>query len=194
MDQHHYCGFLDESVALRGTDHQEYLVCAAIVASKAFDESRAVLESLRLKGQVKVHWTDESLKRRRQIVETIAELDSVSAIVTHLDTRRRKVERYRRKCLEAMYHQLLSMKVTHATLESRSTAQDRSDLAHIVSLQGQGLDSRLRITHKRGGDEPLLWIPDAILGAVNAHRDGDSSYFGVLRDMIIVDVRTPDSV
>ncbi|MBR7508528.1 hypothetical protein KC216_21955, partial [Mycobacterium tuberculosis] len=52
----------------------------------------------------------------------------------------------------------------------------------------------LRISHCRGGDDPLLWIPDAVLGAVNASFSGDVSYIDVLRGSILIEKRTPESL
>lgn len=117
----------------------------------------------------------------------------MSVVVAHLDARARKTERYRRKCLETLYHELVTMEVFDLTLESRSSAQDKQDAAHIVALQGSGLDRRVRIAHARGGDEPLLWIPDAVLGAINASHLGDQSHFDRLATTVILNTRTPES-
>lgn len=120
------------------------------------------LRSLLPRGQIELYWHDESPRRRRDIVARICELDSMNVVVSHVDVRRRQVERCRRKCLETIYHQRVEMKVSDLTLESRSETQDKQDRAHIVALQGQGLDHQLRIRHRRGGDEPLLWIADTV--------------------------------
>lgn len=185
--------FLDESSANRAGDQQEYLICAAIISAEVCHEARAQLRSLLLPGQIKVHWTDERPTRRRQIVSQIVDLGPMSVVVAHLDARLRKVERYRRKCLETLYHELIAMKVFDLTLESRTPNQDEADRAHIVALQGQGLDTRVRIAHMRGGDEPLLWIADAVLGAINAEFLGDCSYIDELRPTLVLETHTPES-
>jgi hypothetical protein len=39
----------------------------------------------------------------------------------------------------------------------------------------------LRMEHKPGANEPLLWAADAICGAVVQLRTGDSSYIEIMR-------------
>ncbi|WP_082096176.1 hypothetical protein [Demequina flava] len=186
--------FVDESIAMRGEAQQEYLLCAALIAEDACVDTRLSLRRLLKPGQVKWHWTDESGSRKREMIEAISSLGSLNVIVTHLDAQRRKVDRYRRKCLETLYRELASMEVVDLTLESRSPAQDRQDVAHLTALRHAGLDPRLRIEHLRGGDESLLWIADAVLGAVNAYAKGDRSYLEQLRSTVVFEARTPDSL
>ncbi|MCZ4657700.1 MAG: hypothetical protein Q7T31_16455 [Dietzia sp.] len=186
--------FVDESSCVRTDTTQEYLIGAAIVTAGDCDEIREALRHLRLPGQIKPHWTDESDRRRRTITETIADLGSMHVVVAHLSGRNRKTERHRRKCLETLYYELGEADVLDITLERRSDSQDKQDRAHIVSLQNQGWHRGLRISHCRGGDDPLLWIPDAVLGAVNASFSGDVSYIDVLRGSILIEKRTPESL
>ncbi|MCG2800407.1 MAG: hypothetical protein L6367_17965 [Cellulomonas sp.] len=194
MPDRAFRAFLDEASALRPADQQEYLVCAALIADAECHDVREHLRPLLLPGQIKFHWTDESERRRADIVARITELGPMSVVVSHLDSRRRRVERYRRKCLESLYLELVSMEVFDLTLESRSGPQDREDRAHIVALQGQGLDRHLRIGHVRGGDEPLLWIADTVLGAINSAYLGRSRHIERLRSTLLIETRTPDSL
>lgn len=189
-----YRAFLDESSANRGPDHQEYLLCAALVPAEECDEIREQLRPLLLPGQIKFHWTDESEKRKHDIVRRIVELGPMSIVYSHLDARRNRTERYRRKTLESVYHSLVAMEVFDLTLECRTDAQDGYDVQHIVGLQGQGFDRRLRISHLRGGDEPLLWIADAVLGSLNAEYQGEDSYISALRSTLLIEERTPESL
>lgn len=186
--------FLDESSANRGEAQQEYLVCAALIPDFECDDLRDQLGPLLLPGQVKVHWTDESERRRQEIVARIVELGPINVVISHLDARRRKVERYRRKCLERTYHELIDMQVYDLTLECRTDNQDRDDLAHIVALRGQGMDRQLRISHRRGGDEPLLWIADVVLGAVNSAHLGQEQHLEALQSTLMIEERTADSL
>lgn len=185
--------FLDESSAHRASDQMEYLICAAIIPETACDEVREQLRSLLLPGQIKFHWTDESPARRREIVSQIVDLGPMSAVVAHLYADRRKNERYRRKCLETLYHELIAMQVYDLTLESRDRKQDGRDVAHLVALRTTGLYPSLHVDHMRGGDEPLLWIADAVLGAINAEFLGDCSYIDALRPTLVLETRTPES-
>lgn len=186
--------FVDESSCVRTETTQEYLIGAAIISAEDCDEIREALRDLRLPGQIKPHWTDESDRRRRTITESIAELGSMHVVVAHLSGRTRKTERYRRKCLETLYYELGEANVLDITLERRSDSQDKQDRAHIVALQNQGWLPGLRISHCRGGDDPLLWIPDAVLGAVNASFSGDGGYLDTLRHSILIEKRTLESL
>lgn len=186
--------FVDESSCVRTISSQEYLVGAAIVTAGDCEALREELQTLLLPGQIKPHWTDESDRRRRTITQAIADLGSMHVVVAHLSGRNRKTERYRRKCLETLYYELGEADVLDVTLECRSDTQDKRDRAHIVSLQNKGWCPGMRINHRRGGDDPLLWIPDAVLGAVNASYFGESVYLDMLRDSILIEKRTPESL
>lgn len=186
--------YVDESSASRGTDYQEYMVCAAIVDTNDAEMVREALYPLRLPGQVKLHWTDESDSRRRAIVEKIASIDSMQVIVTHRSAPSRKTERFRRKCLEQMYYELSDMQIQAVTLESRQEAQNKKDREHIVALQGQGQCVGLRIQHVRGGDDPLLWIPGAVLGALNSTRLGNDRFWEPIQGKLLLNRETPESL
>lgn len=189
-----FAAYIDESSAPRGFSHQVYMVCAAIIDVDEAEMVREALYPLLLPGQIKLHWTDESASRRRSIIKTIASIDSMQAIVTHRSAPSRKTERFRRKCLEQMYYELTDMRIHDVTLESRQDAQNRRDVEHIVALQGQGQCVGLRIQHVRGGDDPLLWIPDAVLGALNSSHSGNDQFWEPLQDKLLLNRETPDSL
>lgn len=58
-------------------------------------------------------FADESSAHRApdQQVACIAGLGSMNIVISHLDARRTRAERYRRKCLETLYHELIQMEV-----------------------------------------------------------------------------------
>lgn len=188
------CAYVDESIGMRGPAHQEYLLCAALVPDGARDLCREALRKLLKPGQIKWHWTDESSARKQEMIDVIASFDSLNVLVAHLDSRRRKVDRYRRKCLQTLYRECAGLAVRELVLESRSPVQDRQDVAHLVALRQSGADASLRIDHRRGGDEPLLWIPDAVAGAANAHAKGQLHYLEQLRTSVLIEARTPESL
>jgi len=97
-----YPTFLDKSSALGPENRQEYLVCAAIVPRESEEEMRGALKPLRLKGQIKLHWSDESEARRRQIVSSIAHLAPMTAVASHHSQPQRKTGHFRGKRLERL--------------------------------------------------------------------------------------------
>lgn len=114
--------FIDESSASRGDGEQEYLLCAAIVPADECNAAREALRPLLLPGQIKVHWSDESPSRRRKITTHIVNLGPMNVLVAHLDAKLKKVERYRRKCLETLYYELIGMHVFDAVLGATNAA------------------------------------------------------------------------
>ena len=178
--------YIDESSAYRPPNRQEYMICAAIIDSQDLEQVREELRPLLLPGQVKLHWTDERNSRRRKIVETLSGIDSMQAIITHQSEVSKRTERHRRKCLEQMYFELSEMHIHNVTLESRQEAQNKRDLAHIVALQGQGQSVNIRLQHVRGGDDPILWVPDAVLGALNSVHLGEEQYWEKLYGKVLL--------
>jgi len=189
-----YVAYIDESSSAHPPAQQEYMVCAAIIDTNSLESVRDALLPLRLPGQIKLHWTDESDKRRQQIIDALCAIDSMQAIISHRSEFSRKTERFRRKCLEQLYFELSEMGIRDITLEGRQAAQNRLDIAHIVALQGQGQHPGLRLRHARGGDDPLLWIPDAVPGALNSVELGNAHYWEALQDKIVLNRATPDSL
>jgi len=118
----------------------------------------------------------------------------MQAVITHRSELSKKTERYRRKCLEQMYFELSSMGICNVTLEGRQEAQNSKDIEHIVALQGQGQGAGIRLRHVRGGDDPLLWIPDIVLGALNSVYLGEEQYWDQLYDKVILNRPTPESL
>lgn len=185
--------FLDESSRVLNDEFQEYSVGAALLSSDECADAREEIRPLLLPGQVKLHWTDESRRRRVKIIDAIVSLGPMNVVISHVSARQRKTERFRRKCLETLYYEFAGMEVHDVLLESRSTKQDKDDRAHIVALQGQGLERRIHIDHRRGGDEPLLWIADAVLGAVNSAEQGEPAHLDALSETILLRARTTES-
>jgi hypothetical protein len=167
--------FVDESSVIHDSK-QEYRICAVLVPFEKETELREAVKSFLSKGQMKFHWTQEDRRRRQRFTDFISRLNLVCLVVTHSDDRRRNDERYRRKCFEHLYHELVTHDVSTLAIEARSKAQNLLDIEHIVGLRGRGLYSNLYLTHIAGKEEPLLWMADAILGVVNAAVVGDESY------------------
>lgn len=76
--------YVDESSAKRGSATQEYLIGAATLDAENQEDIRDTLRPLRLPGRIKLHWTDESDRRRRRIVDAIVAAGLMNVIVAHL--------------------------------------------------------------------------------------------------------------
>lgn len=177
--------WVDESIhAARGL----YILAAAIApADEAqLEEARDALVRQLLRGQRRLHWRDEGKHRRRAaIVGAVAQLkiSSVVVVATHIDARTQD-ERARRKCLERLLGQLTDFGVRQVWIESRGR-QDARDLTMVAALRSRGgLPSSMRVDFARPLEEPMLWIPDAVAGAIGAARAGDDRYRTVLMHML----------
>lgn len=177
--------WVDESGSDRALDPGTYVLAAAIVRLAAESTIRAQISDLRLPGQVKLHWRDESAKRQAAITGAVAACELEHLVVVRAGAVEDRTERRRRKCLERLLIELELKDVTDVVLESRGKADDRRDRDMLNALRGQQIVSTsTRITHVRGRDEPLLWVPDAVCGAVTSSRTGLPAYQQLLASQL----------
>lgn len=77
--------------------------------------------------------------------------------------------------------------VTRVVFESRGAADDQRDMKMVQSLRAsRTITSGMRVDHVRGAQEPLLWLPDAVCGAVNGRLTGDDPWTGRLNHQLWV--------
>ena len=110
-----------------------------------------------------------------EAMEAIALAGPATTVVVGSPMNPHKQERARRKCLEALVPLLASDDVTSLVLESRGAKSDLRDDYIMDALRSRGLAGDMRLAHRRGTDEPRLWVPDQILGAFG---DGLCGEFG----------------
>lgn len=175
--------FLDESLSDQRRDPHVYLLAAAVCDQAALLPARDAISALKLRGQLKLHWHSESDKLRQLITETIAGLPLDHLVVVRDGRPGERTERRRRHCLERMLYELDQLKVATATFESRGPKDDQRDRRMLDALRSkQHVSAHLRITHVAGPHEPMLWVADAICGAIVRHRTGDQTYLDTVRD------------
>lgn len=79
---------------------------------------------------------------------------------------RERPERRRRLCLQQLCRSLQQLGVAEMTLESRGVRADKRDMDAVQAFRaGNVLTNRLRVTHRTGHAEPMLWIADSVRGA-----------------------------
>jgi hypothetical protein len=169
--------YLDESGSDSKKDPDTYLLVAALCSDLIVDPTRASLSSLRLKGQLKLHWRDESAGRPKKIASLVAGLPVEHLVVVYNAHPGEKIERRRRRCLERILFELDQRQTTIAVFESRGPADDRRDRELMTTLRTKGaVSAALRMEHVPGPAEPMLWIPDSICGSVVSARCGQDLY------------------
>ncbi len=135
------------------------------------------MSELRVKGERKLHWYHETPKRRRWIVDTLAELAALHLVVVRAGLPGERSEKRRRKCLEKLLYELHRAGVGHVSVEARQQKQNGRDRDLLAALRARRqLPAILRMDHVDGPAEPLLWAPDAVAGAVVADRCGTPEY------------------
>ncbi|HET6986399.1 MAG TPA: hypothetical protein VFI00_07270 [Kribbella sp.] len=179
--------WIDESVIVGGPRHPAgtYTLAAAVVETEAAGAMRDGLRDLTLTKGGRLHWVDESSKRRDRIMAAIASFDLAAVVTAGSPVHRSKQERARRCCLERLFYELALIGVSEVWLESRTATPDRRDLRLVDYARDKGLIPRgFKVGFERPKDEPMLWIPDAVAGAVTAARLGEPRWLLAMSEIL----------
>ncbi|WP_406050092.1 hypothetical protein [Kribbella sp. NBC_00889] len=178
--------WVDESVIVGRTGSDgAYTMAAAVADLAACPEVRDRLRALTLGRTGRLHWANESPKRRDAVTAFIASLDLAAVVVVGSPMLGPKQERARRCCLERLLHELAVFGVGDVWMESRSAVPDRRDIRLIDSARRKGLvPDSLVVRFARPKDDPMLWIPDAIAGAVTAATLGEPRWVLPLEEIL----------
>ncbi|WP_322748402.1 MULTISPECIES: hypothetical protein [unclassified Frankia] len=87
-------------------------------------------------GQRKLHWRDESDRRRHAIIEEVAGAPVEHLVVVYDGRQGEQSERRRKQCLKRLCYELDQMGVIRMVLESRGPADD-----HLDRVLTRGVDS-----------------------------------------------------
>lgn len=181
----------DESIQ-RACVPSRYLLAATIYA-EGTDPSFA-LRRAKPSGASKLHWYDLDPKRQATSLEIISSVPQQTTIVAALPLGGTKTERARRKALEEIVRRLIDMDVCKLVLESRNDTHDKRDRELLVSMRRKGEALNFDLEHVPGKDEPLLWVPDQILGAYGevitrgANRKWENSWEGIEQTLDVREV------
>lgn len=104
-------------------------------------------------------------------------------------------ERRRRHCLERLLYELDQLDVGTVTFESRGPRDDKRDRDMLDALRAQhAVSAGLRIEHAVGPHEAMLWVADAVCGAVVRFRTGDRGYLETIQASVevrVIAIRPP---
>ncbi|WP_420366244.1 hypothetical protein AAEP80_05290 [Curtobacterium sp. L3-7] len=166
----------DESIRSHGLDGPAYLLGASIVDSADADAVRDRLRSLRGADGRKLHWYELDRRHRARVVDVVTTLAASHVVVIARPMDLPKQERARSACLERLVWELAGRAASLLTLEARPTALMARDRRAVDTLRIRGvLPPTMRVEHGHPSDEPLLWLPDQVLGMVGACVAGGSS-------------------
>lgn len=178
--------WVDESVIVGRDGRPGVYTLAAVVADSAnCDDIRDRLRALTLSRGGRLHWVDESSKRRDVIAAAIADIDLAAIVTIGSPMDKTKQERARRCCLERLLYELGLLGVGQVWLESRSATPDRRDLKLVDSARDKGLiPTDLKVDFARPRMESMLWLPDAVAGAVTAANLGEPRWIVAMSEVL----------
>jgi hypothetical protein len=150
--------FVDES-------HRDaYLMCAARVDPQSLDGLRRLMRSFALRGQRRLHFVKERPGRKREILDVLARENFTARI--YLCRGPAKIARI--LCLEQLVIDLEEPRASRLVIEPVESlrAQD-TEVIDRIARRHPGLEG-LTHCHLSPGNEPLLWLPDAVAWAYGA--------------------------
>lgn len=177
--------FIDESMRFDG-EVGHYILGAVLATPAACDALRASFRAIRVGSQPKTHWRSEGKRQRDLMMTAVSEapIESIVAVGAPLD--RKRQERARAKCLEHLLWQLGQWKVEEVHLESRTSSLNARDEQTIDRLRGRQLIPRaLRVTISQPSTEPMLWVSDAVVGAVGDQVCGKPRWIEMIGHQVI---------
>ena len=148
--------FVDESVR-----NDVYMMCAVNVRPGHLDGSRKRLRKMRVRGQSRIHFSEESDGRRRRLLGELSALPFESVLYT---AKTRNQVAARNAILNVMVRDVSAKGLHRLTLDARSE-QDHRDRRTIQTAVALLKSEPFWYGHKPSVQEPLLWIPDGIAWA-----------------------------
>ena len=182
---HARLAYVDESMRRLDASTMCYFMAAALINEDRCDAVRECLRPLARRATKRIHWRDEELPAKELIIKTVVAANIEAVVVVGAMIGHSKQERARQQVLKHLLYELDQRKVVHAILESRHAERDRHDLKSIGQFRNANyLSKGLTVDHGRPLQEPLLWLPDIIAGAVGDHRCGDNLVYEELEGFV----------
>ena len=167
-----------------------YLMAAVVANPDECAHIREQLRTLPYRGP-KLHWRELDKRLKRPVVRQIAAMNLSHLIVVAAPLDHKKQERARALCLERLCWELHARGVSRMVLESRTASLNQRDLNLVVQLRGKrSLPADLRVEIEKPSVEPMLWIPDQVVGAMGDAETGESEWIKPFRSMLTrMDIR-----
>lgn len=170
--------WVDESMRPSTDDERMYLLGAVVADPSCCDPARDELWSVLPKGAPKLHWTDMEDREKKQVTGLITDFDMAHMVVIGTPLDPKKQEHARAKCMERLLWELGAMEVSRVFLEQRTESLNKRDMKLVRHLRGsKSIPSTLRVDIAQPSTEPMLWIPDQMLGAIGDAEGDDSTWF-----------------
>jgi hypothetical protein len=166
-------------------DRGTYILAGVVCDPTGCDPVRDALRALLQGKQRRLHWRDETGPRRTKIASTISVIDMAAVVVVGVPMAKRQQERARRICMETLLPALEDLGVSRVALEARTQSLIGKDREQVANMVGKKLITpALRVGIARPREEPMLWLPDAVAGAVGADRLGNPEWLDIIRHTV----------
>lgn len=159
------CAWVDESMRIRGAEVPIHFLGASIGSSEPA-EAPVLLRQLAPRGN-KLHWRDLGANGKARAAALLPQLGLRHVVVSVAPLVPAKQERARGLSFERLLWELAQREVARVVVESRSPSQDRKDLKRVDGLRSRAVIPRdMRVEWVPGIEDPMLWAPDLVLGAL----------------------------
>jgi hypothetical protein len=169
-------GLVDESILLSG--HGCYVLGCVVLPVEAKARVRRATRRAIPAGRT-FHWTKERPEVRHGMLQVLADDASYLFAYSHRPVVRREHEWTRAHLLNALLDDLEAANVAEVVLESRQAHNDARD-RQVIGAHQQKENSILDYRHDGPRQEPLLWLADALAGAVMSQIRKDNRYVAAL--------------
>lgn len=167
-----------------------YLLGAVVADPTRCEPAREQLRRILPKGAPKLHWQDMGDKEKTRATEVVASFDVAHLVVVGTPLDHRKQERARARCLEQLYWRLGQMGVSQVFLEQRTRSLNHKDLQLVNALRiNKTMPEALHVDIAAPSAEPMLWVPDQVLGALGdaqAHQGRWFDQYGATVERITI--------
>ncbi|MFM6963423.1 MAG: hypothetical protein ACKOWJ_04055 [Micrococcales bacterium] len=151
-----YFAFVEESAA------KKYRLCLVAIPVEKLAETRKTMQTLRLKGQKRIHMQKESDSRRRQILSTILGMDDWECLILESRSAHLPDTVARQHLLILASTLKIWGSISNLVIEeSNDRARDKETLAWILSNSTHKIDYRFLTSSQ----DECLWIADALAWA-----------------------------
>lgn len=184
--------FVDESYVSRTG---QYLLAAVVIDDGQGDDARDAALEIRRHRRNALHWHDERRSTRLAIISAVAARTAAQVVVVTTPVPENRQERGRAVCIAPLlaHLQASSPPVARVILESRTGVLDRRDAQRIEGLRASHRLTDLVRYEFATKSEPLLWLADAVAGAVGSALAGDDTYAELLGDRLTL-IRLPSGM
>jgi hypothetical protein len=147
-----------------------YVVTAALLLEP--NRARTALADVIPSDRIRpFHWALEGTQARERMLGVLTEAGVVAHVVVHYPTGRRRQEEARRSAMSELVPLVIADGAGELIIESRSDREDQRDRRSVIdAIHRAGRAIPYRWETK---SEPLLWVADAVCGAVKEYLLGE---------------------